>query len=185
MTTALLGAALLSAPAIGHAQPTGSADTGSGVLDGGSSAAEGCVANLEGCIGGLVNSGSSALDTGSGILGSGSAAGPGTGPGTGGGTQACNASTKSGGAGVTSTTHLLGRPGPLSFRLVYDTENIPDEIEVFYEGRRIHTTGRIGDDINEGNGAAMIAVPPGAATSVVVRVTGPNQTHWTYQVNCP
>ncbi|MFM9259381.1 hypothetical protein ACKAMS_12135 [Rhodococcus sp. 5A-K4] len=45
-------------------------------------------------------------------------------------TQRCDASTVSGGAGITSTKHELGRGGPTSFVLGYETEDIPDLIEV-------------------------------------------------------
>ncbi|MFC8531714.1 hypothetical protein [Nocardia sp. NPDC057227] len=161
------------------AQPSGSAgiDTGSagGVIDTGS---------------GILNSGSGVLDSGSAVLdGLGLGLGlPDTGSGGGGGgvqTQQCNQSTQSGTDGVTTTRHELGRSGPTSFVLGYDTESVPDLIDVFYEGALVHTTGWIGDSINEGNGSARITLPAGAASSVTVRVTGGDSTHWQYVVNCP
>lgn len=85
-------------------------------------------------------------------------------------------SAVSGGAGITSTKHELGRGGPTSFVLGYETEDIPDLIEVYYEGRLIHSTGYIGDDINEGTGSAVVKVPAGGASSVLVRVTGPDHS---------
>lgn len=100
-------------------------------------------------------------------------------------TQRCDASTVSGGAGITSTKHELGRGGPTSFVLGYETENVPDLIEVYYEGRLIHSTGYIGDNINEGTGSAVVNVPAGGASSVLVRVTGPDHTEWSYTVRCP
>ncbi|MFF1554396.1 hypothetical protein ACFVX3_25545 [Rhodococcus erythropolis] len=100
-------------------------------------------------------------------------------------TQRCDASTVSGGAGITSTKHELGRGGPTSFVLGYETENVPDLIEVYYEGRLIHSTGYIGDNINEGTGSAVVNVPAGGASSVLVRVTGPDHTEWAYTVRCP
>ncbi|MEV6336032.1 hypothetical protein AB0M12_15095 [Nocardia vinacea] len=100
-------------------------------------------------------------------------------------TQRCNQSTKSGGAGVTDTMHQLGRSGPASFVLVYETYSIPDLIEVFYEGSLIRSTGYVGDNINEGTGSVVVNVPPGSATAVLVRVTGPNGTDWEYTVKCP
>lgn len=100
-------------------------------------------------------------------------------------TQGCNATTMGGGAGVTSTRHEIGRPGPTAFVLRHETYSIPDRIEVFYEGNRIHDTGYIGDDTNEGTGQVVVGVPPGLSTSVLVRITGPNNTEWDYTVNCP
>ena len=101
-------------------------------------------------------------------------------------TQRCNQASKSGGYGITNTKHLMGRGGPYTFTIVYDTENIPDQIEVFYQGRRLYDTGMIGDNINEGNGSKQIRVPSGTQNYVTVKVTGPDSdTHWSYTVNCP
>ncbi|NMO05091.1 hypothetical protein HH308_28105 [Gordonia sp. TBRC 11910] len=129
------------------------------------------------------------LDIGSSILGGifGS-----TGSGGGGGgnqgaptVQSCNAQTKSGGAGVTTTRYLMGRTGPMSFNLVYHTENIPDRIVVTYQGRTVGDTGYVGDNINEGQGTLRVRVPSGNDSSVVVQVTGPNDTEWHYTLYCP
>lgn len=165
MAVAAAGAAVIAlvVPAVATALPTGSAgssDLGGAVVDFGSS---------------VVDFGSSVLDGGSSILNSGSFA-----P-----TQQCNGSTQSGGEGVTDTRHELGRSGPTSFVLNYETLSVPDQIDVFYEGNRIHSTGYVGDDLNEGTGSAVIAVPAGGATAVLVRVTGPSGTAWEYVVNCP
>ncbi|PXX63316.1 hypothetical protein DFR70_106379 [Nocardia tenerifensis] len=134
---------------------------------------------------------SAAPPSGSSGSGSGSSGGPGS-SGSGGApntppppTQHCNQSTQAGGPGVTETIHQLGRPGPTSFVLSYETFNIPDQIEVFYQGTRVHNTGYIGDDINEGTGSATITLPPGTATTILVRVTGPGGTDWNYTVHCP
>ncbi|MFC9435026.1 hypothetical protein [Nocardia sp. NPDC057030] len=134
---------------------------------------------------------SAAPPSGSSGSGSGSSGGPGSsGSGSGPGTpapptQQCNQSTQAGGAGVTNTMHQLGRPGPTSFVLSYETFNIPDQIEVFYQGALVYTTGYVGDDINEGTGSAVVNIPPGTATAVLVRVTGPGGTDWNYTVHCP
>ena len=48
--------------------------------------------------------------------------------------QPCNASTVPGGAGTTVTMHELGRAGPLTFQFDYDTQIVPDEITIKYEG---------------------------------------------------
>lgn len=100
--------------------------------------------------------------------------------------QPCDATTQSGGQGVTVTDHQLGVSGPTSFLFEWEAINIPDQFEVLYEGVVIFDTGLVGDDINEGTGSAIVNVPAGAATTVTVRVTGPDAgTAWSYVVNCP
>ncbi|GAA1482834.1 hypothetical protein GCM10009624_32740 [Gordonia sinesedis] len=99
--------------------------------------------------------------------------------------QQCNAQTLSGGAGVTNTRYVMGRRGPMSFRLDYETYNIPDRIEVIYQGRVVANTGYVGDDINQGTGSIVVRVPAGTSTSVTVRVTGPSGTDWKYTLRCP
>ena len=100
--------------------------------------------------------------------------------------QQCNQSTKSGGQGVTETKHILGRTGPTSFTLAYDTRIQPDKIDVYYQGRLIRSTGYVGDRINKGRGSVVVDVPPGIANYVTVKVTGPESgTVWDYTVNCP
>lgn len=100
-------------------------------------------------------------------------------------TQPCSAVTKSGGAGITTTWHNMGRSGPASFLLQYETYDVPDRIEVLYDNQVIYDTGFIGDEINQGTGAAFVNVPAGTSTSVLVRVTGLDYTDWDYTVNCP
>ncbi|WP_244176108.1 hypothetical protein [Gordonia lacunae] len=100
--------------------------------------------------------------------------------------QQCDEETRSGGRGVTETRYMLGRPGPTRFTLRYDTLDQADEIRVFYQGRLIHNTGYVGDNRNEGAGSARVVVPRGTESSVVVRVTGPEEgTRWEYTVYCP
>lgn len=127
---------------------------------------------------GSSDTGSSVVDLGSSIVGSGSSGlfAP---------TQRCDESTLSGGEGITDTVHQLGRGGPTSFVLRFETYDVPDQIEVFYEGALLHNTGYIGDNVNEGTGSAVINVPAGNATSVLVRVTGLSGTDWDYTVHCP
>ncbi|WP_235916509.1 hypothetical protein [Spelaeibacter cavernicola] len=163
--TALAAALALAVPAVASALPVpgssgGSSDTGSGLVDGG-------IDIIESGIGILGNSLS-------GGLGSSSPS-----------TQQCDESTQSGHDGVTETLHQLGRGGPLSFVLSYETYNVPDQIEVFYQGALLYNTGFVGDDINEGTGSVVINVPAGAATAVLVRVTGGSSTDWDYTVHCP
>nr|WP_229745718.1 hypothetical protein [Rhodococcus trifolii] len=161
------------APALASAQPTLGSSTGSGLIDDPI---------------GTIQSGSAAIDPigivqgGIGIvedyLGGGSSGG-------GTPTQQCNESTQAGGEGVTDTLHNLGRTGPTSFVLAYETEYVPDQIEVFYQGAPLYNSGYVGDNLNEGTGSAVVNVPPGVESSVLVRVTGPSDTEWSYTVNCP
>lgn len=120
------------------------------------------------------------LNTGSSIL----QGGP-TGPSGPPAVQKCNASTKSGNDGITETIHQLGVTGPTSFVLRYETYNVPDRIEVFYQGGRVLDTGFVGDNTNEGTGSATVRLPRGLASSVLVRVTGGSRTDWDYTVACP
>lgn len=100
--------------------------------------------------------------------------------------QQCDEETRSGGQGVTETRYVLGRPGPTRFTLRYETLDQPDEIRVFYQGKLIHNTGYVGDNRNQGTGSARVVVPRGTESSVVVRVTGPEEgTQWEYTVYCP
>ncbi|WP_245545762.1 hypothetical protein [Nocardia higoensis] len=125
--------------------------------------------------------GSSVLDFGSSVLGSGSGSFGNGAPQT----QQCNQSTESGGEGVTETVHQLGTSGPTSFVLSYETENVPDRIQVFYQGTQVADTGYVGDNTNEGTGSVVVHLPAGTASSVLVRVTGLDDTVWTYTVHCP
>ncbi|KZF10496.1 MAG: hypothetical protein WBD41_24475 [Rhodococcus sp. (in: high G+C Gram-positive bacteria)] len=172
--SAAIATIALLAPGAAVAQPsTGSADDvisgGSGILDGGSSVLDGDIADGAA---GIVDSGSSILNS---LPGTGSFAPR----------QLCNQDTVAGGPGVTQTNHDLGRPGPNSFVLRYETINIPDIIDVFYQGALIYSTGYVGDNINEGTGSVVVNVPPGTDTSVLVKVTGPGGTDWDYTVGCP
>lgn len=182
LTAAAIAATFaLVSPAASSAQPipgsaeitTGSAEgalnSGSAILDGGSSILDG---DIRGGARQLVDEGISIFNT---IPGSGSAAPR----------QFCNNATLAGGPGITQTNHDLGRSGPLSFNISWETYSIPDIIDVFYQGALVFSTGPVGDDINEGTGSAVINLPPGGDTSVLVKVTGPGGTEWDYAVGCP
>lgn len=98
----------------------------------------------------------------------------------------CNQATQSGGEGVTTTVHELGTTGPTSFLFEWEALNQPDTFQVFYEGVKIHDTGLVGDNINEGTGSATVNVPAGTSTQITVTVTGLEAgTAWSYVVNCP
>ncbi|RMB77777.1 hypothetical protein AYK61_16185 [Rhodococcus sp. SBT000017] len=63
------------------------------------------------------------------------------------------------------------------------TVNVHDQIEVFYQDALIHNTGYVGG--STGVGSVVVSIPAGTATAVLVRVTGPVGTVWTYTVSCP
>ena len=95
-------------------------------------------------------------------------------------TQPCNASTRSGGAGVTTTVHELGRASG-TFLFTYDALTVPDQFEVKYQGATIFTTG----GFVSGPGSKSITYS-GSETKVTVVVTGSRSgTVWNYVVNCP
>lgn len=163
------------APIAATAQPApGSADgvisSGSAILDSGSAILDGG-SIIDGAVD-ILNSGSSIINS---LPGTGSLAPQ----------QFCNQNTISGGAGVTQTRHDLGRGGPATFDLRWETRNIPDIIDVYYQGGLVFSTGYVGDNLNEGTGSALVSLPPGNDTNVLVKVTGPNGTVWDYTVGCP
>jgi hypothetical protein len=95
----------------------------------------------------------------------------------------CNAKVESGGQGVTKTKHILGNQ---SGRIIlqYDTKDIPDEIKVYYNGKRImHTGGLVsGPGQLEWNYHAESGKP----NYCYVEVSAPiDDTAWEYIVNCP
>lgn len=172
--TAAAALLALAVPAGASAQPSpgsaeGAINSGSALLDSGSAILDG---NIVDGARGILNTGSSIINS---LPGTGSIAPR----------QRCNEATLAGGPGVTQTQHDLGRSGPLTFQIRWETYAIPDIIEVFYQGAYIFGTGPVGDDINEGTGSANITLPPGTDTTVLVKVTGPGGTEWDYTVGCP
>lgn len=94
----------------------------------------------------------------------------------------CTQSTTSGGQDGSTTNHELGRPGPTSFQLTYDMGEVPDQLQVFYEGVNIYDTG----DLVDGTQTVTVTVPAGSSTQVTVVVTAPLfGTNWEYTVFCP
>jgi hypothetical protein len=92
----------------------------------------------------------------------------------------CNQASNSGGAGVTTTVHQLGRAsGTFTFR--YDAFGVPDRFDISYEGRQIFSTGSFV------SGSASVNIPySGSSTVITVVVTGSSPgTLWTYTVGCP
>ena len=96
--------------------------------------------------------------------------------------KTCNEATESGGTGIETHNYEMGVNGG-SFSLEYDMENIPDQLEVFYQGQRIYTTG----GLVSGSKTVQVSFGPGASTQITVTVTGSADTGtvWSYTVNCP
>lgn len=95
---------------------------------------------------------------------------------------ACSQLVSSGGQGETFTDTELGMTGPTSFQLYYEMYNIPDQLQVIYEGVVIFDT--VG--LVSGGTTTTVTVPAGSATTVTVRLYAPNSgTAWDYIVYCP
>ncbi|PJX22789.1 hypothetical protein CAP47_07115 [Psychroflexus sp. S27] len=106
----------------------------------------------------------------------------------------CNEETKSGGYGVTKTQHNMGaNPGKVIVQ--YEMQNIPDKLEVFYEGNVLTSTfeingnenGFVGDALKSGGqGKLSFEYKPNKENFVTVRVTGTDEnTAWGYIILCP
>ena len=91
----------------------------------------------------------------------------------------CNQQSKSAGEAVTNTRHMMGRTGPMSFTLNYNTGTQADRIEVFTTARCVPTP------VLSREPAANVTVPAGTNTYVTVKVTGPVGGSWNYTVQCP
>lgn len=91
----------------------------------------------------------------------------------------CNATTISGGAGVTTNVHEMGRTSG-SFVFSWDAFSIPDKFDVSYQGTLLFSTGFVSF-----TGTHTITYS-GTSTKITVVVTGSDAfTAWNYVVNCP
>jgi hypothetical protein len=91
---------------------------------------------------------------------------------------ACGAATNSGGAGVTTTVHDVGKKQG-TFTFAWDAYSIPDQFQVSYEGKIILDTGSV-----SGAGSRNLSIN-GSSTTITVTVTGSTSgTSWTYTVGC-
>lgn len=105
----------------------------------------------------------------------------------------CNTERESGGKGVTLNKHYLGNtPGVV--HIYYDMMDIPDKLEVFYENNLVASTydvvynvdGFVGGDYKTGCcGVISFKYTPNSEDYCVIRITGPHNTAWVYQINCP
>lgn len=95
----------------------------------------------------------------------------------------CNEEVQSGGKGRTETRHELGN---VSGRIVidYDMQNIPDQMEVYYDGRMVVST----DGLVSGEGKISFnySADRSKPSFCTVVVSAPNDgTIWGYRVGCP
>jgi hypothetical protein len=105
----------------------------------------------------------------------------------------CNSANKSGGEGVTKNKHFLGEnTGIVS--ISYNMENVPDKMEVFYEGKLVGSTNEVNGNKNGFVGANLSAGCCGEIDFYykknkddfcTVVLTGSNKTSWNYSISCP
>jgi|GEM_PF-5696539 len=93
----------------------------------------------------------------------------------------CNAVTKSGGYGTTTTEHFLGIESGL-VTIDYEMYGIPDQMDVFYDGAKVASTnGNV-----SGTGTLSFAFDGTPPYSYTITVVGDNTgTAWDYVGNCP
>jgi hypothetical protein len=93
----------------------------------------------------------------------------------------CEEFQNSGGQGITTSTVNMGQTSG-SVTLYYDMYDIPDEIEVFYEGQKIYWSGGLVQRSNTVN----LSFGPGKSQLVVVRISAPESgTAWEFSLSCP
>jgi hypothetical protein len=115
----------------------------------------------------------------------------------------CNEKQASGGEGITENNIMLGTASGI-VDILFDTENIPDKIDVFYEGKLIASTrqisgsrgGFVGGIWGNGTGSLSFNYQFNKNDYVTVRVIGGDQsldpsmsvsgsTAWNYIIQCP
>ena len=104
----------------------------------------------------------------------------------------CNLQKKSGGAGITMNNHELGNISGV-VKIAFDMREIPDKLEVFYEGELVastfdipnHSDGFIGESIGSCCGLLSFKYEPKNDKYCTVKVTGNHNTEWSYGVGCP
>jgi protocatechuate 3,4-dioxygenase beta subunit len=105
--------------------------------------------------------------------------------------QACNATVVAGGDGDDTKVFNLGKTsGTISF--YYDTQSVPDEIVVIYEGKTLYDTGCVGQALNSTISTATVPLTySGSSSQITVVAHGDcdnpqfSGTYWTYSLSCP
>ena len=95
----------------------------------------------------------------------------------------CNQEVKSGGQGFQSYNHSLGtKPGIVTIE--YNTQSIPDEIRVLYNGSLVTSTNGLVK--GEGKLSFQYNAKQGSPDFCTVEIEAPeDQTAWSYRLNCP
>ena len=105
----------------------------------------------------------------------------------------CNIQQKSGSAGVTMNNHDLGEEAGI-VKIAFDMQEIPDKLEVFYEGELVASTFEIKNNADGFVGASLSSgccglinfnYVPVNDKYCTVKITGNNNTEWKYGVGCP
>lgn len=96
------------------------------------------------------------------------------------GTIPCNESTNSGADGITRNTHDLGDNIGIA-TITYEMYNVPDKIEVFYEGEIVASSSTFVAN----SGSLSFTYRPNHDSFCTVVVTGPIGTNWEYTMGCP
>lgn len=107
-------------------------------------------------------------------------------------TAPCNAVQTGGGeVGVQRFNVPLGRTGPTSFVLTYDTINVPDKVAVYAPGgapmwRTYDVPGNVDGYVStHGNVDQLINVPAGVSTAIVEVTADKSNTQWSFTAHCP
>jgi hypothetical protein len=105
----------------------------------------------------------------------------------------CNIQQKSGSAGITMNNHELGEEAGI-VKIAFDMQEIPDKLEVFYEGKLVASTFEIQNNIDGFVGASLSSgccgllsfnYVPEDDKFCTVKITGNYNTEWIYGVGCP
>jgi len=105
----------------------------------------------------------------------------------------CNTISKDGSDAGAKNEHALGKtPGLVT--ITFDMSNVPDKLEVYYEGKRVCSTFDIpgnvhgfvgGNNAGGQSGTLTFCYPANKQRYCTVKVTGGSSTDWTYNLYCP
>lgn len=99
------------------------------------------------------------------------------------GVVGCDTEVKSGGQGHTKTQHTLGDNSGTVY-LDYETQNVPDEINIYYDDKIVAST----NGLVSGSGSLkwFYKAEKGKPNYCIVEVKAPqDKTVWEYILNCP
>lgn len=100
----------------------------------------------------------------------------------------CNTNTTSGSVGIDQKTIDLGKNAG-AFNFTYDTQSIPDQIIISYEGQTLYDTGCVGSSNSTTSNATVPISYSGSSSQILVTVNGDctnsGNTQWTYSITCP